>query len=99
MLSYYFIDGKKINHTPYPYDRYVQHPGKLDKDNYVTIGGHGFYVKNQYRSCSKPAGWDDMPVYPDSPLDKYALVPNINGPDLNSPARFYECRSQKGTLT
>lgn len=58
-----------VDEAPYPYDRYVKHPGKLDKDNYETIGGHDFYVKNQYRSCTKPAGWDDMPVYPGSPLD------------------------------
>lgn len=56
--------------APYPYDRSVSRPGDLDLSNYVTIGEHDFYKNKQFRSCAKPDGWDEMPIYPGSPLDK-----------------------------
>lgn len=55
---------------PYPYDRYVQHPGQLDPSKYVTIGGHDFYKNKEYSSCAKPEGWEGMPIHPKSPLNK-----------------------------
>lgn len=52
----------------YPYDSFRK---KGDaKQPHVTIGGSDFLTSKTYATCTgKPDGWDNMPVWPGSPLD------------------------------